>query len=162
MTPTQQATSRVAELEERIASLERLLGVHQRERAEWVASLDLNNEEDDDHRARRLRRLRGALFTDLAVTPNDGEIEWRLGIVDRAIRLATNTSAPEHRLDALETAHASVTLAATRQWKPSLMPGAPTEEEHAQRVANAKRQLGEIQAEIERTRDELVALYEAA
>jgi hypothetical protein len=149
---------------QRVAELERLLGVHHRQRADFIASLDLYNDsdDDDDQRATRFRRLRAALFADLAETPDDGETEWRLSVVDQAIRANTNTNAPEHRLDALETSRAMLLQRAATPLPPPGMPYSISPEEHAQRVASAKRRLGEVDALIEQTRQELAKLYEAA
>jgi hypothetical protein len=150
---------------QRVAELERLLGVHQRHRAEWVESLGLDDEYlDEATRVRRLRRLRGELFADLAESPGDGEAEWRLGVVDRLIRANVNTHAPEKRLDALEGEYAYLMgQAAMRPPDPAKSHlqgmGWHSPEEHAQRVAKANERLPQVAAQIEQVKAELAHLY---
>src|ERR1051326_789512 len=87
-------------LEERVTRIEKLLGVANIGRAEFVASLSLGYEgEAPEQRLARLRLVRRDLMA--AEPADDADLAWKMETVDRAILANANYSEPEPQLASL-------------------------------------------------------------
>jgi hypothetical protein len=146
----------------RVEELERLLGVDEEQRREFVAALELGNEyETETQRFRRLRRVRQGL-TASGEPAAGSELAWQVGVVDRAILANATPRDPEPPLAALRLEHLLATQQSQAAWVPSTIPGMPSREAHDERVANARRRLPDIEAQIKHAEQRLAAAYTEA